>query len=84
MSQWKICFNEAPAISPGKTGASPGRPGRTRPRFNEAPAISPGKTARVTGPSGRPSRRFNEAPAISPGKTARRWKAADIPKGGLQ
>ena len=40
------CFNEAPAIPPGKTAVGllgPGRPGR---RFNEAPAIPPGKTVR--------------------------------------
>ena len=63
------CFNEAPAIPPGKTCPRCGVVHSPRIRFNEAPAIPPGKTRTCT-PT-RPRRRasFNEAPAIPPGKT---------------
>ena len=40
------CFNEAPAIPPGKTSAWPTTWPRGSAGFNEAPAIPPGKTGR--------------------------------------
>ena len=48
------CFNEAPAILPGKA-EPPARTAPSRIRFNEAPAILPGK--------GETNRRRNEASA---------------------